>query len=53
MFNKVIESNEEAKLMIKCKHYNEEDRYEEIFNIIVNKDNYDDDLNQDIFNEKK
>ncbi len=38
--------------MIKYKHYNEEDRYEEIFNFI-NKDNYDDDLNQDIFNEKK
>ena len=34
--NKVVESNDEAKLMIKNKNYNEDDKYEEVVNIIIN-----------------
>jgi len=53
--NKVVDSNEEVKLMIKNKNYNEEDKYEEIVNIIVKKDkqlndNYD---SQDVLEESQ
>ena len=39
--NKVVESIEEAKLMIKNKNYNEEDKYEEVVNLIINNENND------------
>ena len=54
--NKVVDSNEEAKLMIKNKSYNEEDKYEEIVNIIINKENkYDlnDNIIQDNLDDNK
>ena len=54
--NRVVESNEEAKLMIKNKSYNEEDKYEEIVNIIINKENkYDlnDNIIQDNLDDNK
>ena len=52
--NTIIESIEEAKLMIKNKNYNEEDKYEEVVNIIINKDDYQfNNLNQDILDENK
>ncbi len=54
--NRVIESNEEAKLIIKNKSYNEEDKYQEIVNIIINKGNkYDlnDNLNHENLDENK
>ncbi len=52
--NTTIESIEEAKLMIKNKNYNEEDKYEEVVNIIINKDDYQfNNLNIDILDENK
>ena len=54
--NRVIESNEQAKLIIKNKSYNEEDKYQEIVNIIINKGNkYDlnDNLNHENLDENK
>ena len=54
--NRVVESNEDAKFMIKNKSYNEEDKYQEIVNIIINKGNkYDlnDNLNHENLDENK
>ena len=52
--NRVVESNEDAKFMIKNKSYNEEDKYDEIINIIINKgDNLIDNLNQENLDESK
>ena len=40
--NKAVESNDEAKSMIKNKNYNEEDKYEEVVNIIINNEEKED-----------